>query len=51
MLFRMIQLSICMLFIIVMEVLHAVFDRGIFALMLIINFTLQFIRELAGKMF
>ena len=49
MLIRMFQLFICMTFIIALELVHAIFDRGIFALMLLVNFTLQFIREVASK--
>lgn len=32
-----------------MEIMHAVLDKGIYAAMWVINFVLQFVREMAGK--
>uniref|UniRef100_H2Y867 Uncharacterized protein n=1 Tax=Ciona savignyi TaxID=51511 RepID=H2Y867_CIOSA len=50
MLWRMMQLMTCISFILTMELLHAVFDKGAFFLMWIVNFFLQFIRELADDL-
>jgi len=50
MIVRMFQLLFCMTFILALELMHAVFDKGCFAIMLIMNFLLQFVRELAGKL-
>uniref|UniRef100_F6U6H1 Uncharacterized protein n=1 Tax=Ciona intestinalis TaxID=7719 RepID=F6U6H1_CIOIN len=50
MLWRMVQLMTCVSFILTMELLHAVFDKGSYFLMWFVNFSLQFVRELADDL-